>query len=252
MLSRIIFGLFLLLPRLACAYDVSDWQINFQEAASPVMQAFHDFHNILLYMCFIITGIICSLLAWVCFRYNKKANPNPSKFTHNAVLEIIWTIIPVVIVISLLIPSIKLLYFANEVPESEMTIKIIGKQWYWTYGYDDESNISFDSVLDPNGKLKLLDVDNKLVLPVDTNIRFLITGADVIHSWAVPAFGIKTDAVPGRINETWVRITKRGQYYGQCSELCGRDHGFMPISIEAVSKEDFVKWKDEAKTKFGS
>ncbi len=222
-------------------------QIGFQEAVTPVMEHITEFHNLLLW---IISGIVLFvfiLLSYVLIRFNAKTNPEPSKTTHNVPLEIVWTLVPVLILLVIAIPSFRLLFFGGITPEADMTIKAIGNQWNWSYEYPDHGDISFTSVMVPekdlkDGQLRLLSTDNVVVLPVDTVIRIQVTASDVIHSFAVPAFGIKTDAVPGRLNETWARIDKPGIYYGQCSELCGKDHGFMPIEIHAVSKEDFAKW----------
>jgi cytochrome c oxidase subunit 2 len=173
------------------------------------------------------------------------------------VLEVIWTALPVVILVGIAIPSFRLLYHADVLPQAEMTVKAVGHQWYWSYEYPDHGGFGFDSVMVPDneikqGQLRLLEVDNRIVLPVDTTIRIVTTSVDVLHAWAVPALGLKTDSVPGRLNEMWVKIEKPGMYYGQCSELCGNNHGFMPIQVEAVSKEQFARWIEEAKRKFAS
>ena len=233
-----------------------NWQTTFQEASSVAMEKFQDFHNMLL---IIITGVVIFvflLLAYTCIRFHHKNNPVPKKFTHNVGIEILWTIVPCILLIIIAIPSFKLLYYVDTIGKMDMTVKVVGRQWYWQYEYPDEK-IAFDSYIIPDDQIKpgqhrLLDVDNELVLPIDTDIRLVVTGGDVIHSFAVPAFGLKIDAVPGRINETWVRITKEGQYYGQCSELCGIGHGFMPISLRALSKEDYKTWIKDAKKKFDS
>jgi cytochrome c oxidase subunit II len=233
------------------------WQMNLQEAASPVMKDLTHLHDILLYICFGIPIFVLLLLLYICLRYNKKANPVPSKNSHNTPLEIIWTVLPAIILIVIAIPSIKALYYADKIPETEMTIKVVGRQWFWQYAYPDHDNIAFDSYMINDadikpGQIRLLEVDNRVVVPINTSIKVLITGGDVIHSWAVPALGVKTDAIPGRLNQTWINITKPGVYYGQCSELCGINHAFMPIAIEAVTKEDFDAWVASAKTKFSS
>jgi len=233
------------------------WQLGFQPAASPVMENFARLHNFLLVIITSISIFVLLLLAIVCIRFNEKRNPTPSTVTHNTKLEIIWTLIPVIILISICVPSMKTLYFAGKLEQPEMTLKVVGHQWYWEYQYPDAGNMKFDSVIVKDadlkpGQMRLLEVDNRVIVPVETNIRVLITAADVIHSWAVPSFGVKKDAVPGRLNETWFRVNKPGVYYGQCSELCGVDHGFMPIVVEAVSKEDYAKWLEEAKKKFAS
>ena len=222
------------------------WQLNFQPPASINMEKIENFHDILLVIITVITIFVLLLLAYVCFRFREKANPTPSNVTHNTVLEIVWTALPIIILTAICIPSLKLLYFNDRTPNAEMTLKVIGYQWYWGYEYP-ESNVAFESYIikdkdiQPN-QIRLLEVDNRIVLPVDTNIRIQTTAADVIHSWAVPALGVKIDAVPGRLNETWVNISKEGVYRGQCSELCGAYHGFMPVVVEAVSKEKFAEW----------
>ena len=188
-------------------------------------------------------------------RFRKSVNPNPSKRTHNALIEILWTGIPVIILIVMAIPSFKLLYQQDIIPEADMTVKVIGHQWYWEYQYPEHFDISFESYMIPDkdleeGDLRLLTVDNKLVLPINKNIHVLVTAGDVLHSFAMPSLGVKKDAVPGRLNETWMNIEEPGIYRGQCSELCGTGHGYMPIVIEAVSEEDFIAWTIDTKTKF--
>lgn len=225
-------------------------QLGLQDAASPVMEQIVWFHDDLLMP--LITGIVvfvAALLIYVMVRFNAKANPEPSTTTHNVPLEIIWTIVPVILLIIVAIPSFRLLYLGAVHPEPELTVKATGYQWYWGYEYMDNGGLSFMANMIPDkeidaskGQVRLLSTDEPIVLPVDTNILFQVTAADVLHAFAVPAFGIKVDAVPGRLNETWVKITKPGVYYGQCSELCGTRHGFMPIEVHAVSKEDFNKW----------
>lgn len=233
-------------------------QLGLEAAATPQMERIASFHDDLLM--WIITGIVIfvtALLVWVVIRYNAKANPEPSKTTHHVMLEVVWTVVPVLILIIIAIPSFKMLYYLDRTEEPEMTLKVTGYQWYWGYEYQDHDGLNFLSYMIPSeeideskGQKRLLSTDNAVVLPVDTNIQILVTAADVIHSFTVPAFGIKKDAVPGRMNETWVRIEKPGTYYGQCSEICGKDHAFMPIEIKAVPKEEFEKWVVEAKEKF--
>lgn len=244
---------------LAYAADgfATPWQLGFQNSASPVMTHLTDFYNLLFIICAGITLFVLGLLFYVMVRFNEKANPVPSKTTHNTTLEIIWTLIPVILLIIIAIPSIKLLYYMDKVEDADMTIKVTGHQWFWEYEYQDHDELNFLSYIIPEDELKgdqkrLLETDNRVVLPIDTNIRILVTSADVLHAWAVPAFGIKIDAVPGQLNETWVRIEKEGVYYGQCSELCGRDHGFMPITIQAVPKEEFTQWMKTAQIKFSN
>jgi cytochrome c oxidase subunit 2 len=232
-----------------------DWQIDLQQPATELMHRLFKFNIHIHTMMLVIVILVTLLLAYVCIRFSKKNNPIPSKTSHNTLIEIIWTTIPVLILVTIAIPSLRILYFADRIPESEMTVKVVGHQWFWSYSYPDNGGFEFNSYIIQDkdlktGQKRLLEVDNRLVLPVNTNIRILATAADVIHSWAVPSFGIKVDAVPGRTNEVWLNIEKPGIYYGQCSELCGVGHGFMPISVEAVSKEDFAKWAENAKTKF--
>jgi cytochrome c oxidase subunit 2 len=224
------------------------WQLNLQTPASPVMERMYAFHTELLWITTAISLFVLALLVICIVRFNERANPVPSKTTHNTLLEVIWTAIPVLILVAIAVPSYRLLYYADRVSDADMTLKVTGNQWYWSYEYPD-SDISFDSVPIPDDKIdaskgehRLLETDNHVVLPIDTNVRILVTGADVIHSWAVPAFGVKTDTIPGRTNESWVRPTVLGRFYGQCSELCGVDHSFMPITVDVVSKEDFAKW----------
>jgi len=225
-----------------------NWQLGLQEPATPVMEKLVWMHdNILLTMCIGISLFVLALLIYVCVRFSRKNNPVPSKTSHNTKLEIIWTTLPILILILIAIPSLRTHYFMERDVEPEMTIKVVGYQWYWHYEYPNNGDINFDSYLLKDKDLKtgdhrMLAVDNRLVVPVDTKIQVLVTGADVIHSFAVPAFGIKRDGIPGRLNETWFKATQIGTFYGQCSELCGVGHGFMPIVIDVVSKDDFAKW----------
>lgn len=222
------------------------WQMWHQEAASPVMERIIEMHTFVLWLLGGIALLITGLLGYVMVRFRAKANPTPSTRSHNTALEVLWTLIPVILVGIIAVPSIKLIYYMDKTPEAEMTLKVIGHQWYWEYEYPDHK-INFDSYmltkdqLKP-GQLRNLEVDKQVVLPVDTPIRILVTSADVLHSWAVPAFGIKQDTIPGRLRETWVKIKKPGVYYGQCSELCGLGHGFMSIAVKAVPREEFTKW----------
>lgn len=222
------------------------WQIGFQESASPVMDKIISLHNTLLIVISVVAVLVAGLLLFVVFRFRAQRQPQPSTTTHNTVLEIVWTLIPVVILGIIAVPSIKLLHFMDKTEKADLTLKVIGHQWYWEYEYPDHQ-LNFNSYMmttDQLGKnnLRLLDVDQEVVLPIETNVRILVTSTDVLHSWAMPAFGIKQDAVPGRLRETWVRINKEGTYYGQCSELCGQGHGFMPIKVRAVKKAEFTQW----------
>jgi cytochrome c oxidase subunit 2 len=233
------------------------WETSMRPAFSPVADHVHGLHNELLVIITLVTLLVLVLLAWVIFRFNERRNPTPSRNSHNALIEVIWTVVPVILLVIIAIPSFKLLYFADRTPNAEMTIKAIGHQWYWSYEYPDNGNFTFDAnLVDAKdlkpGQLRLLTTDNRVVVPVDTNIRLLVTATDVIHSWAMPNFAVKLDGEPGRVNETWFRVEKEGVYYGQCSEICGVRHAYMPIEIEAVSKDKFKAWATEAKTKFAS
>jgi cytochrome c oxidase subunit 2 len=233
------------------------WQITFQPAASPVMKDIEDFHTFVLYIIIAICAIVSGLLLWIIVRYNHRSNPVPGKVTHNTLLEVVWTIVPVIILVVIAVPSFKLLYYEADVPPADVTIKPIGHQWFWSYQYPG-SNFQFDSLglsdadALKKGEPRLLGVDNPVVVPVNKVVRILTTGADVIHSWAVPAFGVKMDAIPGRLNETWFKATAEGTYYGQCSELCGARHAYMPIEVKVVSQDAYKAWLAGAKKKFAS
>ena len=233
----------------------SPWQIGLQQSASPVMDNIIWFHDFLLYIIVGIAGFVLVLLVVVMVRFNARTNPIPSRTTHNTLIEIAWTLIPIVILMFIAVPSFKLLFFQLNVPPADLTVKATGKQWYWSYSYPDNGQFEFDSLMLKEGERKegqprLLAVDNEMVVPVNKTVRVITTGSDVIHSFAVPSFGIKIDAVPGRINETWFTATREGVYYGQCSELCGKDHAFMPIAVRAVSEQAFSAWVEEAKKKY--
>ncbi len=233
------------------------WQVNLQAAATPVMEDIHRFNGLLLVTITAIVLFVLVLLVVVVLRFNERANPTPSKTSHNTLIEVAWTVIPVMILVMIAIPSFRLLHLELNVPPADMTIKAVGHQWYWSYEYPDNGNFGFDSLMLTEKELKpgqprLLAVDNEVVVPVNKNVRVQVTAADVIHSFAMPSFGIKIDAIPGRLNETWFRATQVGTYYGQCSELCGKDHAFMPIAIRVVSEADFTAWVAQAKAKFAS
>ena len=230
----------------------SPWEVTLQPSASPVMDNITWFHNFLLWVITAITVFVAILLAIVATKFNAKSNPVPSKTTHNTLIEVAWTIIPVLILVGIAVPSFRLLFLQLDIPKADLTIKATGKQWYWSYSYPDNGKFEFDSLMVADKQPRLLAVDNEVVVPVNKIIRVQVTGADVIHSFAVPAFGIKIDAVPGRLNETWFKATKEGMFYGQCSELCGKDHAFMPIAIRVVSDTDFTTWVEAAKKKYAS
>ncbi len=244
-----------LAPDLAAAAQPVPWQIDFQPAVTPVMEDIRAFNILISSMVYAVAAFILALMAYVVWRFGARRHPVPTKTTHNTMLEVIWTVVPIVILVIIVIPSFKLLYFMDKPVDAEMTIKAIGQQFSWSYEYPDHGGFTFDAYMVAEEELKpgqprLLETDLRVVLPVDTTIRILVASNDVIHSWAVPAFGVKLDAVPGRLNETWVRIDREGTYYGQCSELCGSLHGFMPIAVEAVSKQAFADWVEKAKVEF--
>jgi cytochrome c oxidase subunit II len=235
-----------------------DYQLGLQPAVTPVMERINAFHDILLVLITVITIFVLVLMAYVMWRFSEKRNPTPSKTTHHFMLELAWTVVPVLILIAIAFPSFRLLYFSDQVQDADITVKAIGRQWYWSFEYPDHGNFTFDAYmvaeedLQP-GQPRLLTADNALVLPVDTNIRFLVTASDVLHNFAMPQFGLKTDAVPGRINETWAYVPAEfaGQtFYGQCSELCGTGHAYMPIMIQMVTKAEFAAWTEKAREEF--
>jgi len=228
------------------------WEYKLQEAASPVMDNIIWFHNVLLVVITVITLFVLALLIAVVVKFNAKSNPVPSKTTHNTLIEVAWTLIPVLILVGIAVPSFRLLFLELDVPKADLTVKVTGKQWYWSYAYPDNGKFEFDSLLVQDKQPRLLGVDNEMVVPVNKVVRIQTTGADVIHSFAVPAFGIKIDSVPGRLNETWFKATKIGTYYGQCSELCGKDHAFMPIAVRVVNDQEFAAWVEGAKKKYAS
>lgn len=242
----------------ALAEQPLPWQMGFQPAATPVMQDIEDFHRFVLYVITVITVFVLLLLLWVMVRYNHRANPVPSRVSHNTLLEVVWTVVPVVILVMIAIPSFKLLYFEARIPHPDLVIRAIGKQWYWTYEYPQNGAFQFDSLglsdaaADKAGEPRLLGVDNVVVVPVNKVVKVQTDGADVIHSWAVPAFGVKMDAIPGRLNETWFKALREGTYYGECSELCGARHAYMPIEVKVVSQQAFDTWLAAAKKKYAA
>lgn len=228
------------------------WEWTLQESGSPVMDNIVWFHNFLFVLITLITLFVLALLVIVVLKFNAKANPVPSRTTHNTLIEVAWTLVPVLILVGISVPSFRLLFLELDVPKADLTIKATGKQWYWSYAYPDNGKFEFDSLMAQDKQPRLLGVDNELVVPVNKVIRVQVTGADVIHAFALPAFGVKIDAIPGRLNETWFKATKVGMFYGQCSELCGKDHAFMPIAIRVVEDKDFTAWVETAKKKYAS
>jgi len=245
----------LMAAAIAAAAEPKPWQLGLQPAATEVMDRLSAFHDVLLIIITLIAAFVLGLLVYVMWRFNQQRNPAPSRTSHNTVIEMLWTVVPVLILISIAIPSFKLMYYMDRVPNPEMTIKVTGHQWYWSYEYPDQGGLAFDSNIIPEDQLKagqkrLLDVDNPLVVPADTIIRVLVTGTDVIHSWFMPSFGVQEYAIVGRLNESWMKIEHPGTYYGQCNQICGVNHAFMPIKVEAMPKDAFQRWLVDAKKKF--
>jgi cytochrome c oxidase subunit II len=232
------------------------WQLGLQAGATPVMDNIIWFHNLLLWVISIITLFVLVLLVIVVVKFNARSNPVPSRTTHNTLIEVLWTVVPVLILVMIAVPSFRLLFLQLNTPKADITVKATGKQWFWSYSYPDDK-FEFDSLMVQDKDLKpgqprLLAVDNEMVVPVNKVVRVITTGSDVIHSFAVPSFGIKIDAIPGRVNETWFKAEREGVYYGQCSELCGKDHAYMPITVRVVNDKDYAAWIDQAKKKYAT
>jgi cytochrome c oxidase subunit 2 len=245
------------LTALGWAAEPQPWQMNFQPPATPVMERLVNFHDWLLVITFLITIFVLGLLGYVMVRFHHTRHPLPTRTSHNPVIEILWTVVPVLILVLIAIPSFKLMYYMDRTPNADITIKVTAHQWYWSYEYPDQGGLGFDSNLIQDkdlkpGQKRLLEVDNPLVVPVDTNVRVQITGTDVIHSWFVPSFGVQEYAVVGRLNETWFRVDNAGTYYGECNQICGVNHAFMPIKVVAVPKPEYEKWLGDAKKKFAA
>ncbi len=245
---------FVLFPGDVLAAQPKPWQLGFQDAATGNMSQITEFNDFLLILMTAITLFVLGLMIYVAFRFNSRANPNPSSTTHNTLVEVVWTVVPILILVIIAIPSFRLLYHQRVLPEADMTIKATGYQWYWGYEYPDHGGFGFDSLMlndDERGEQpRLLATDTAMVVPVNATVRVIVTAADVMHSWAMPAFGVKMDAIPGRLNETWFKAEKTGTYYGQCSELCGIRHAFMPIRVEVVEPEAFASWVVEAQAEY--
>lgn len=228
------------------------WQLGFQDPATPIAEGIVRFHHDLIFIIIFVCIFVFWILIRIVMRFNVVQNATPSHIVHGTTIEIVWTIIPAVLLMIIAVPSFALLYSVDEVVDPSVTLKIIGHQWYWSYEYsdyenEDGENIVFDSYMLPDdelsiGDLRLLEVDNRIVLPVDTHVRLIVTSADVLHSWTIPSFGVKMDACPGRLNEASLFIQRPGVFYGQCSEICGVNHGFIPIAVEALKLEDYVSW----------
>ena len=252
LLGLAVAGMALVSGGMAFAAQPAPWEITLQEAVTPVMENIVWFHNFLFVLITLITLFVLALLVLVVVKYNAKANPIPSRTTHHTMIEVAWTLVPVLILVGIAVPSFRLLFQQLDIPKADLTVKATGKQWYWTYSYPDNGKFEFDSLMAQDKQPRLLGVDNEMVVPVNKVIRIQTTGADVIHAFAVPAFGIKIDSIPGRLNETWFKATKVGMYYGQCSELCGKDHAFMPIAVRVVDDQEFAAWVESAKKKYAT
>ncbi len=245
----------LLLAPAALAEEAVDWQLGMQQAATPVREHIDALHDELLVIITLITLFVLGLLIYVIFRFGAKRNPTPSQTTHNTLLELMWTTVPILILVVIAIPSFKLLYYNDRTQHADLTLKVTGHQWYWSYEYPDNKDVSFDSSMVDEKDLKpgqprLLEVDNPVVVPVGAKVRVLVTGTDVIHSWFLPAAGVQEYAVIGRTNESWMEFDRPGTFYGECNQICGLNHPFMPIEIKAVAKADFDKWVANPKMKF--
>ena len=255
LMKSILSFVFLFTTQSIYAKSANDWQLGFQSPATDLMSSVVGLHNGILIIMTLVTLFVLFLLFYVSFRFSAKRNPTPSTTTHNTIIEVLWTAIPVIILFVIAIPSFKLIYKQEKSENYDMTVKVIGHQWYWEYEYPDHGDFYFESYMIQDtdleeGDLRLLTVDNPLVIPANKNIQILITAGDVLHSWAVPSMGLKTDAVPGRLNETWVNVKEPGVYRGQCSEICGSGHGFMPVVVEVLPENEFMAWVNEAKNNF--
>ncbi len=246
------FIIYILIPVVSLADAPEAWQLGFQDPATPVMQGIIDLHHDIFFFMIVVAVFVLWMLTRTLYHFRQSKNPIPEKIIHGTTIEIAWTVTPSLILVLIALPSFALLYSIDEVVDPAVTLKAIGHQWYWSYEYSDYSKsdepaIAFDSYMIPDddlelGQLRLLEVDNRVVLPVNTHVRVIITGADVLHSWAVPSLGIKCDAIPGRLNQVPLFIKREGIFYGQCSELCGANHAYMPIVVEAVSLENYINW----------
>ena len=248
-------GLVVSLP--ASAQQPEPWQMNFQDAHSSLMEQMTTFHNFLLYLIFAIAIFVLGLLFFTVIRFSEKRNPTPSKTTHNTLIEVMWSVIPIFLLVVIGLFSLPLLFASDDTVDADLTVKVIGRQWYWSYEYPDHGDFTFDAFMIPDDEIKpdqvrLLSTDENFVLPIGKKIRVLVTSSDVLHAFAMPALGMKVDAVPGRTNEIWFDIDEVGMYYGQCSELCGSGHAFMPIAIQAVTQAEFDAWVVQARKRYAA
>ena len=247
-----LFPIFVSVPTVALAEFAVPWQKTFQDPASPIMEGIINLHHDIMFIICFIVGFVSWMLFRTIYHFHHTRNPMPELIVHGQTIEIIWTLFPTVVLLIIAVPSFALLYSADEMADPALTLKVIGRQWYWTYEYSDYSGVDgesivFDSYMVPDdeielGQLRLLEVDNRVVLPINTHIRVLMTASDVIHSWAIPSIGVKCDAMPGRLNQISMFINREGVFYGQCSEICGVNHGFMPIVVEAVKLDEYLEW----------
>lgn len=248
-------GLLAAMP--AWAQSPRNWQLSFQAPHSPVQQSIEGLHSLVVWLMALVTVFVAALLGYVMWRYSAKKNPVASRVSHHTALEVAWTVLPVLILVVIAIPSFRLVYFEDRTAAADLTIKVTGHQWYWEFTYPDQGGIDFSSYVIPEdqlkpGQLRNLEVDNRLVVPAGKNIRILTTSGDVIHSFFIPSLGVQRYAIPGRTIETWVKVDQPGVYYGQCNQICGTNHSLMPISVQAMSETDFVAWVEQAKTKFAA
>ena len=246
-------GLLLALP--AAAQAPTNWQLGFQTAPSPTQHAIESLHGLILWLMAAVTIFVAALLLYVVWRYRASVNPKASRTSHHTALEVAWTTLPVLILVLIAIPSFRVVYYQDRTTAADMTIKVVGHQWYWEYEYPDHGNVRFDSYMIQDsdlkpGQLRSLEVDNQVVVPEGKNVRILTTSADVIHSFFIPSLGVQRYAIPGRTIETWVRVDKAGTYYGQCNQICGTNHSAMPIAVRALPESEFQAWIEDAKTKF--
>ena len=247
-------GIFAGLPA-AMAQAPAPWQMGLQTAHSPVETNIHSLHTLVTWLMVAVVVLVAGLLAYVIYKFGAKRHPVPSRTSHNTVLEVAWTVVPVLILVIIAIPSFRLVYFEDRARDADVTIKVTGHQWFWEYTYPDSGNIQFNSTMIQDedlkpGQMRHLAVDNPLVVPVGHNIRILTTGADVIHSFFIPSLGVQRYAIPGRTIETWMKVDKPGDYFGECNQICGTNHSVMPIEVHAVTDADYKVWLEQAKTKF--
>lgn len=273
MAGGLVVGGIMCLAGVAAAGQPEAWGMYLQPGASPVRDQMDSFHTLLMWIITFVALFVTGLLAYVVLKFNKRVHPQPDQFAHNTTLEVIWTAVPIIILFIIAIPSMQLLYYGDRVEKPDMTIKVIGRQWYWSYEYPDHGNFALDArgiwdgptttdqqalelvkeaspkwLIPTDPPLRLLETDNRMVVPVGANIRILMTASDVIHSWFVPALGVQQSNIPGRLNETWMKVDREGVYYGQCTQICGTGHGYMPIVVEAVSPERFAAWVKSKQT----